>query len=335
MNSPAISVILPFFNAEKTLNKALSSISGQTLSNFECLLIDNISEDQSREIARRWTLYDSRFLLLTEKRQGVAFASNTGSKHSRAQYIARMDADDVAYPERLKKQAYFLDRYQEYGAVAGFAKYINHTGEKNGFRKYVEWNNSVVTHEELLKNRFIDSPVINPTAMWRREIAEKHGMYRSGDFPEDYELWLRWLHGGVKICKIPTMVLEWHDYGNRLTRNHPNYSDEAFYHIKTHYLVQWLEQNNPFHPTVLVWGASRISRARAGLLESYGIRISAYIDIKRTRQLNKDVIYYQDLPDPGQNFILVYVRQWHAKPKIHDFLVQRGYEEGKDFLFVS
>ncbi|MBS3771157.1 MAG: hypothetical protein KGY70_13970, partial [Bacteroidales bacterium] len=158
---------------------------------------------------------------------------------------------------------------------------------------------------------------------------------RSGDFPEDYELWLRWLHGGVKICKIPTMVLEWHDYGNRLTRNHPNYSDEAFYHIKTHYLVQWLEQNNPFHPTVLVWGASRISRARAGLLESYGIRISAYIDIKRTRQLNKDVIYYQDLPDPGKNFILVYVRQWHAKPKIHDFLVQRGYKEGKDFLFIS
>ncbi len=97
--------------------------------------------------------------------------------------------------------------------------------------------------------------------------------------PEDYELWLRWLHGGVKICKISKMVLEWHDYGNRLTRNHPNYSDEAFYRIKTHYLAKWLKAYNPCHPEVLVWGASRISRVRAELLESYGIRIKSYIDI--------------------------------------------------------
>ncbi len=335
LNSPVISVILPFFNAGNTLNKAISSIYGQTLSNFECLLIDNNSEDKSREIARKWTLYDSRFLLLTENRQGVVFASNTGWKHSRGQYVARMDADDMAYPERLQKQAEFLDHHQDYGAVAGMAKYVSHCAGKKGFNKYVEWNNSLITYKEILKNRFIDAPVINPTAMWRREVAEKHGLYRSGDFPEDYEMWLRWLHEGIKIRKIPFYIMEWHDYENRLTRNHPDYSDEAFYRIKTHYLVKWLEHNNPFHPEVMVWGASRISRARAELLESYGIKIKAYIDIKKTRQLNKNVIYYQDLPDPGKNFILVYVRQWHAKPKIHDFLVQRGYEEGKDFLFIS
>ena len=275
MNSPAISVILPFFNAEKTLNKALSSISGQTLSNFECLLIDNISEDQSREIARRWTLYDSRFLLLTEKRQGVAFASNTGSKHSRAQYIARMDADDVAYPERLKKQAYFLDRYQEYGAVAGLAKYINHTGEKNGFRKYVEWNNSVVTHEELLKNRFIDSPVINPTAMWRKNAEQKAGGCIHGDFPEDYEMWLRWLDKGMKIDKVNEYVLLWNDLSDRLTRNDPRYSSDAFYETKSKYLANELNRINPHHSEIMVWGASRIMRRRSEKLIKHGIKIKA------------------------------------------------------------
>ena len=246
-----------------------------------------------------------------------------------------MDADDIAHPERLEKQANFLDQHPDYGAVAGMAEYISHSAGNKGFRKYVEWNNSVVTYNEILKNRFIDSPVINPTAMWRREIAEKHGMYRSGDFPEDYELWLRWLHEGVKIGKVPSSVLEWHDYENRLTRNHTDYSDEAFYRIKTHYLAKWLEQNNPFHPEVMVWGASRTSRARAELLESYGIKITAWVDIKKTRQLDKDMIYYQDLPDAGQNFVLVYVRQWYAKPKIKDFLHHRGYKEGKDFLFIS
>jgi glycosyltransferase involved in cell wall biosynthesis len=291
--------------------------------------------DQSREAARKWILHDSRFILIQEPRQGVAFASNTGWQHSRGQYVARMDADDIAHPERLEKQVDFLHQYPDYGAVAGMAQYISHSPGNKGFRKYVEWNNSVMTYDEILKSRFIDSPVINPTAMWRREIAAKHGIYRSGDFPEDYELWLRWLHKGVKIGKVTSLVLEWHDYKNRLTRNHPDYSDEAFYRIKTHYLVKWLEVNNPFHPEVMVWGASRTSRARAELLESYGIKITAYIDIKKTRQLNKKVIYYRDLPDAGNNFILVYVRQWYAKPKIKDFLIQRGYDEGKDFLFIS
>ncbi|MFP4620407.1 MAG: glycosyltransferase family 2 protein [Bacteroidales bacterium] len=335
LNSPAISVILPFFNAEKTLDNAISSISRQTHPNFECLLIDNNSGDKSREIARRWTHYDPRFVLLTEARQGVVFASNTGWEQSRGHYVARMDADDLACSKRLQKQAKFLDNQKDYGAVAGMVKYVSHSADKKGFNKYVEWNNSVITYEDILKNRFIDAPVINPTAMWRREVAEKHGMYRSGEFPEDYEMWLRWLHQGVNIRKIPFYILEWHDYENRLTRNHTDYSDEAFYRIKTYYLVKWLERNNSFHPRVMVWGASRISRARAELLESYGIKITAFIDIKKTRQLNKDLIYYQDLPDSGHNFILVYVRQWYAKPKIKDFLCQRGYEEGKNFLFIS
>lgn len=297
--------------------------------------MDNNSGDESREIALKWVHSDPRFVMINETRQGVVFASNAGWEQSSGQYIARMDADDRAYPERLEKQAGFLDHNHDYGAVAGLAKYVSHSAGKTGFKKFVDWNNSVITYEDILKNRFIDSPVINPTTMWRREIAEKHEMYSFGNFPEDYEMWLRWLHEGVKICKISSFVLKWHDFEKRLTRNHPNYYDEAFYRIKTLYLAKWLEVHNPFHPEVLVWGASRISRSRAEMLESYGIRIVAYIDIKKTRQLKKEVIYYKNLPVSGKYFILVYVRQWEAKSKIKDFLYQQKYEEGKDFLFIS
>lgn len=298
-------------------------------------MVDNNSSDKSREIARKWSQRDPRFIMINETRQGVVFASNAGWEYSSGQYIARMDADDKAYSERLEKQVNFLDNNPDYGAVAGLAEYISHSAGKKGFKQYVEWNNAVVTYEGMLKNRFIDSPIINPTAMWRRKVAERHGMYSYGEFPEDYEMWLRWLHEGVKICKIASCILQWNDHRKRLTRNHPHYSDAAFYRIKTLYLSKWLETNNPFHPEVLVWGASRISRSRAKLLESTGIRIAAYIDIKETRQLIKNVIYYQDLPASGKYFILVYVRQWEAKPKIKDFLYQRGYNEGKDFLFIS
>ena len=160
-------------------------------------------------------------------------------------------------------------------------------------------------------------------------------MYKNGDFPEDYEMWLRWLEAGVKISKVPKYVLKWHDSKKRLTRNHSIYSDDAFYQIKTFYLYRWLEKNNPFHPHVTIWGASKISRKRAQLLKKYGIIIDAYIDTKNTRQIGKPLYYYKDIGKAGKYFILVYVRQWHAKEQIKNFLQTRKYKEGEHFLFVS
>lgn len=334
-NFPDVSVILPFFNAEKTLERAIESIASQSLHNFECILINNNSTDNGTKIALSQTEKDQRFILIHENKQGVMFASNNGSKHSRGKYIARMDADDWAYPDRLKLQAKFLDANPEYGAVAGLVEHIGHSENTKGFARYVEWVNSVQTYPEILNSMFIESPVANPSAMWRKEVAEKHGMYKSGDFPEDYEMWLRWLSDGVKIKKINETVLKWYDSDTRVTRTQAIYSDSAFYRIKTKYLASWLKKNNPFYPKIAVWGASRISRRRARLLNQYGIEIDCYIDIKKDRILDQKVIYYEDIPSPDKMFILTYIKQMNARDEIQEFLHSRGYEEGKNYLLIS
>ena len=164
---------------------------------------------------------------------------------------------------------------------------------------------------------------------------DMHGMYQAGDFPEDYEMWLRWLDRGVKIAKLEEVVLEWHDSKHRLTRTDPIYSDQSFYRIKSLYLAKYLSEINPFHPKVAVWGASRISRRRARLLEEHGISISPYIDTKKGRQIEKDVIYFEDLPKAGTLFILTYIRQMDNRERIQAFLEERGYVEGFDYLLVS
>jgi len=330
-----ISVILPFYNARDTLRDSIKSIAVQTCSDFECLLVDNNSDDGSPDIARKWCHKDERFRLFKEDRQGVVFAFRKGWDNASGKYIARMDADDTSHPERLAKQSGYLDHHAEYGAVGSLVKYVSSSFIGQGFSRYVKWNNSVITYEEILVNRFIDAPIVNPTAMWKKEVGQRYGIYRHGDFPEDYEMWLRWLNAGVRICKLPACLLDWQDSPNRLTRIHPSYSDKAFYRIKSMYLVRWLEVNNPFHPRVIIWGASRTSRNRARILESHGLEITAYVDIKKTRQIDRKVLYYKHLPEPGEHFVLVYIRQWHAKEKIKHFLSQKGYREGMDFLFVS
>jgi len=332
---PIVSVILPFYNAQSTLERAIESIAFQNFGRFECILINNNSTDESAEIALRWTEKDTRFILVQEERQGVMFASNTGTKHARGRYIARMDADDWSYPERIRLQAEFLNANPGYGAVAGMVEHIGDPDKTKGFARYVEWVNSIRTYKEILNSRFIELPVVNPSAMWRKEVSEIHGMYRSGDFPEDYEMWLRWLKAGVKIKKLDYCILKWYDSETRLTRTHAIYSDAAFYRIKSKYLTDWLEQNNPYHPRIAVWGASRVSRRRARLLNQYGIETVCYIDIKKSRQLDKIVRYYQDIPPPGELFILTYIKQMNARAEIQEFLHSRGYKEGTDYLLIS
>jgi len=278
---------------------------------------------------------DSRIKITEESKQGVVYASNYGFQQAKGEFIARMDADDEALPERLKLQETFLKQNPGYGAVGGLVEYKDEFYSFKGFKKYVSWVNSVISYEQIKTNRFIDSPIVNPTAMWRKETAKKHGMYRPGNFPEDYEMWLRWLKKGVKISKVPHYILKWHDSPTRLTRTQPIYSDDAFYQIKTLYLSNWLEKNNPFHPNVTIWGASKISRKRAQLLEKHGITIDGYIDTKITRQIDKPLYHYKEIDEAGKNFILVYIRQWHAKEQIRDFLHALNFKEGKHFLFVS
>jgi glycosyltransferase involved in cell wall biosynthesis len=305
------------------------------MGDFECLLVNNNSTDKSPQIAGSWPQKDSRFILLNETRQGVVFASNAGAKVARGQYVCRMDADDQASPHKLELQNNYLDAHKETDAVAGWAEHIGDPDTSRGFARYVEWSNSVQSMEQILNSRFIEAPIINPTAMWRKETALLHGMYRKGPFPEDYEMWLRWLHKGVKIVKIPEVVLKWHDSEERLTRTHPIYSEEAFYFIKSHYLAKWLAKNNPHHPVVAIWGASIISRRRARILWKYGIQFSCYIDIRRDRQLDKKIMHYKDLPPPGKMFILVYIKQMDAREQIKAYLTEQGYTEGKNFVLVS
>ena len=333
---PKISVILPFFNAEKTLERAIKSISNQTFKDFECILINNNSTDNSLAIAKKWQSKDSRFKIVSEEKQGVVFASNKGADCARGEYIARMDADDEAQTDKIKLQKDFLDENPSYSAVATLVEYISHNPEiTGGFERYVSWNNSIRTYEDLINRQFIEMPLVNPTCMWRKSAGEKFGLYKSGDFPEDYEMWLRWLNKGAKICKLPLPLLKWYDSDYRLTRTNKIYRDKAFYQIKTQYLKKWLKSHNCFHPKVVVWGASKISRRRAKLLEKHGVEIIAYIDTKKSRQIDKEIIYYKNIDTPGKYFILTYIKQSNAREEIVEYLSSKGYDEGHNFLLVS
>ncbi len=332
---PAVSIIIPFYNAVDTLEQAALSISNQTFDNFECILINNNSTDKSIEIAKKWTLKDKRFKLVHEENQGVAYASNKGSKIACGKYIARMDADDYSMPDRIEKQYSFLEKNLDYGAVGGMVKFGGDFEKAAGIKRFVDWNNKLITYEEIILNRFIELPIINPSAMWRKSTELKSGNFTHGNFPEDYELWLRWLDNGVKIAKVPELVLEWNDPPARLTRTDSRYRVDAFYDVKSKYLSRWLATKNNHHPNIYVWGASRRVRHRASKLKQYGIDILGYIDIHKRRQISENIIYYKELPSPETAFIIVYMPHHDIKKEIVQHLRSFGYKEGINYIFAA
>ncbi|MBL9130306.1 MAG: hypothetical protein JNG86_03850 [Verrucomicrobiaceae bacterium] len=187
--------------------------------------------------------------------------------------------------------------------------------------------------DQMSLRRFVEAPVAHPSVMFRRELVEKHGGYRDGPFPEDYELWLRWLEAGVRFGKVDAELLTWNDPPQRLSRTDARYSVEAFYEVKCRYLRAWIEKHVASRELWL-WGAGRITRRRFDALH-----VTGFIDVdeakRGTHRDGRVVRLAEDLPERETSFILAGVAARGAREAICEHLTQRGWVEGRDFLLAA
>jgi glycosyltransferase involved in cell wall biosynthesis len=203
VNKRGVSILLPFRNAADTLDAAINSIAQRTFRDWELILIDNASTDSSGAIAREWSLSDPRIRVIDEARVGIAEALNTGLKHATAPLIARMDADDIAHPERLAQQVAYMDEHPEIGVLGTRTSFFSTVNEHRGMQAFVEWQNAILSPHEHYTKRFVDAPLAHPSVMFRRELVARHGGYSTEPLPEDHELWMRWMDAGVRFAKLP------------------------------------------------------------------------------------------------------------------------------------
>lgn len=332
---PLVSVLMPVFNGQPYLKEALTSIFDQTWDHLECVVIDDGSTDGTANYLKN--INHKCLRVISADHQGIVGALNLGLAACNGAYIARMDADDRCHPLRLEKQVAFLQNHPTIDLVATGANHWFGNQHHAGFQEFLNWNNALHTHEQIYGARFIESPLVHPTVMFRNHVPAQCGNYRMGDFPEDYELWLRWLDQGVRMAKLDWIGVDWRERPDRLSRADARYSVKAFYQMKTDYLVRWLKQKS--HDRVMIWGAGQQARRRAELLVHQGIEIAAYVDVDPVKIgktfRGREVISPQDLPNPGEMFILSYVGNRGARAEIQSFLRKRGFQEGQHFLLAA
>lgn len=340
--SPLVSILLPVRNAAATLPAALASLAAQTFRDSEIVAIDHGSTDGSSDLLSAAATDHSTIAQLRncaiaqESVMGLAGALNAGLALCRGRFIARMDADDVCHPERLRLQAERLLAEPGLGVVGCRVAFGGDRARRAGYARYVDWINRLLDHDDMALARFRESPLAHPSVMFRRELLERHGGYREGPFPEDYELWLRWFEAGVRFAKVPETLLTWNDSPDRLSRRHPNYALENFYRVKADYLARWLAEHNPFHPDIVVIGAGRVTRRRVELLMAHGVRVRLWADLDAGkighRYHGAPVVHHDDLPGPGRAFIVPYVGAIGAAEHLRALLESRGHVRGRDFI---
>ncbi len=328
---PLISVLLPVFNGEDILARAIDSILAQSLSDLELVVVNNGSTDQTEAIIQSYS--DSRIRYHAIDQADLVEALNYGLTECSAPYIARMDADDYSYPDRLALQYEYLNKHPEIGVVSGLVQYMGEHEVNEGYVHYVNWANTQTSSKNLFLSRLQESALPHPTVMFRRELISQYGPYEK-DCPEDFELWNRWMAHGVKAAKVNQVILDWYDRPGRLSRVNNRYSSQAFSEIKARFFSQWfLDKFSDSAPNIYVFGYSPTIKKKIAPFEKHGLSIYSFIDV--IDQPKPGCIHYSELPNIDNKFVLSYVADRKGKQQIHSYLLEIGMIEGEDFYMME
>lgn len=194
---------MPVYNGEKHLREAIESILTQTFTDFELLVMDDGSTDQTPEILEEFGQKDHRIKIFRQKNKGLVESLNSLAENAKYDLVARMDADDVSYPQRLEIQYEYMEKHPQTVLLGTYANIIERSGG-------VARRNTAFREDEL--NRWylsIIPPFIHSAVMFRKAAFQKAGGYRQDEHPaEDYGLWVRMKRYG-KLNTAPVLL---HDY---------------------------------------------------------------------------------------------------------------------------
>jgi len=240
---PKITVLLPVYNGDKYLRESIESILKQTFNNFELIIINDGSTDNSLKIAKSFN--DPRIKIINNKKNlGIIKSLNIGLSQAKGKYIARLDADDISLKNRLETQYSFLEKNKDIILIGGWAEIINDKGE------YIRKKTPVTSFEQIKYwAMFIGNPFIHSSVFFRKDNIKSIGGYSHNyKHVEDYDLYLRLIKNGYKIINLPEIFIKYriHDQSIGQSRDskkeqNANVKKIIFNNINHYFLLNWRE----------------------------------------------------------------------------------------------
>jgi glycosyltransferase involved in cell wall biosynthesis len=230
-----ISVLLPVYNAERFVAETLDSLIRQTNKNFEVIAINDGSTDDSLKVLQEYAKRDTRIKVIDQENQGLVKTLNTATKQSAGEFLARIDADDVALDRRFEFQLKAMEEDSDRVLIAGGFDVMNEDGE-------VLYHDAVPTnYEDIVNAMYTRNPIAHGSVLIRRSAFEAAGGYSEDCGPtEDYELWTRLSKIGT-IVALPQTIFRWRVNPNGITSTK---SDVMEKHMKVNFMK--FQELHPF-----------------------------------------------------------------------------------------
>lgn len=209
---PSVSVVMPAYNAERYLPEAIDSILTQTYTDFELIIINDGSTDSTKEIINSYS--DPRIVYIeNEQNSGICVTLNKGIDAARGRYIARMDSDDIALPERLRTQVQYMDANPHIGALGSDIEIF---GE--GIKPYIF--HQLHSPEECAAGLIFNSCFAHPSVIIRKSVLDRNNLRYKDEFRglEDYELWWQ-IAKYSKLNNLKTPLLRYRHHKGQETQN--------------------------------------------------------------------------------------------------------------------
>jgi glycosyltransferase involved in cell wall biosynthesis len=337
MARPAVSILLPAFDAAPTLPTALRSVRRQTMRDFECVVVDDGSRDGSLDCAREFAAADPRFVVVTQPHAGLVATLNRGLERCRGEFVARMDADDLMHRERLARQRAALEADPSLAAVGAHVRLFPRALLSAGLRDYERWLNRIATPRDVRAEAFVECPIAHPTLFIRRSVLSDAG-YRECGWPEDYDLVLRLLAAGHELGVVAERLLCWRDHPARYTRTSAACHPGSFPRLKAAFLATGLLAGSDAY---VLWGYGQTGRALRRALLAHGKRPSHIVELHPGRLGNRihgapvvppDAL--AELPSPRPP-IVASVAGAGPRMQIRTALAALGLREPEDFVCAA
>lgn len=347
--APLVSVLLPYRDAGETIEEAIGSVLAERDVDLELIAVDDGSRDDGPDRVARLRREDGRVVmvktpgaLVDPPRSGIVAALEEGLAVARGGLIARMDGDDISRPGRLARQRDEMLSDPRLGALGARVTPFPEEALGEGMRRYVAWQNTLLTPEDHARELFVESPLCHPSVMIRRSALDDVGGFVEGPWPEDYDLWLRLDARGYLLAKVPEDLLLWRHREGRATFTDPRYAIARFIEAKGFYLAPRLrrmaaEAGQEARP-LAVWGAGKTGRWVARALAKAGAAPSLFIDIdprKIGRTAQGAPIVAPDALKRGGHTVVVAVGARGARDLIRAHLNGADFKEGSDYICAA
>ncbi len=333
--APAVSILLPAYNAETTLPACLRSIARQTRTDWECVLVDDGSTDGTLACAHAAARHDPRIVVVPAPHRGLVAALGAGLARCRAPLVARMDADDVMHRHRLAVQLETLAAAPALAAAGCHVRIIPRAGLRDGLRDYERWLGSIDTPARVRAEAFVECPVVHPTLVVRTDVLRTHG-YREVPWPEDYDLVLRLLATGHDIAVVPRRLLSWRDGPARLTRTGAVYALDRITACKAAFLATGLLARTDEY---VLWGYGATGRALGRALRTHGKHFTHVVEVHRGRLgqtiHGAPVIPVEALADLRGRPVIASVASERPRRLIRDAMSAMGFVETRDYVCAA